>query len=294
MRLGNYSTISEKRQKLIEELNASTVKVGEKVSVVLSDSYKKEAVSCTVLSTDGDTLVVKRSDSSMNKDEYTISAYEVVGRATGYVGANPFDERDDKVRPVAYMFESILFNLDILGNKHSREAKFERFKMNGIPIHELNWNPFIYTDGKKQHYQRDFVWSRKDKQLLIESIYQGIDCGKLLIRKRGWKELEQMAADGETDLSFNDVVDGKQRLNAAKEFILGYFTDLNDNFYSDLSAYAQHKLVDHQLFSFSELPENTDDAAVIRQFLKLNFTGVEQSIEHIDFVKSLMSDKNEK
>ncbi len=253
-------TISAKKQKLIDELNASTVKVGEKISVVLSDSYKKEAVNCTVVSKKGETLIVKRSDSSIHKDEYIISAYEVVGRAVGYVGANPFDEPDDNVRPVAYTFESILFNLDILDTKHDHQDKFEKFKMSGIPVNELNWNPFIYKDGKKQHYQRDFVWSRKDNQLLIESIYQGIDCGKLLIRKRGWKELEQMAADGETELAFNDVVDGKQRLNAAKEFIHGLFPDLSGNFYSDLSAFSQHKLADHQLFSYSELPENTEFA----------------------------------
>lgn len=286
--------ISDKRQKLIDELNASVVKVGEIVSVVLPDAYKKEAVSCKVLNRDGDTLLIKRSDSSINKSEYTIGVYEVVGRSTGYVGANPFDETNDHVRPVAFTFESILFNLDILGNKHDDDAKFEKFEMNGIPVHDLNWNPFIYKDGQKQHYQRDFVWGLKDKQLLIESIYQGIDCGKLLVRKRGWKELEQMAADGETDLAFSDIVDGKQRLNAVKEFMFGRFADLNGNFYPDLSAYAQHKFTDHQLFSYSELPDNTSDVSVIRQFLKLNFTGVQQSVEHIDFVKSLMSDKNEK
>lgn len=285
--------ISDKRQKLIDELNASVVKVGEIVSVVLPDAYKKEAVSCKVLNRDGDTLLIKRSDSSINKSEYTIGVYEVVGRATGYVGANPFDETDDKVRPVAFTFESILFNLDILGDKHSDDTKFEKFKMNGIPVDDLNWNPFIYQNGKKEYYQRDFVWSLKDKQLLIESIYQGIDCGKLLVRKRGWKELEQMAANGETELAFSDIVDGKQRLNTVKEFILGEFMDLDGNFYSDLSAYSQHKFTDHQLFSYSELPDNTLDVSVIRQFLKLNFTGVQQSVEHIKFVKSLKSNKNE-
>lgn len=286
MRSSN-KTISQKRQKLIDELNASEIQVEETVSVVLSDTYKKEAVSCTVLRKKGNTLVVKRSDSSIYKDEYTISSYEVVGRATGYVGANPFDETDDRVRPVAFTFESILFNLDILGTKHDENARFEKVKMNGIPVDELNWNPFIYKNGKKEYYQRDFVWSLKDKQLLIESIYQSIDCGKLLIRKRGWKELEQMAADGETELAFSDIVDGKQRLNAVKEFILGEFVDLDGNFYSDLSAYSQNKFTDHQLFSYSELPENSADSSIIRQFLKLNFTGVQQSVEHIKFVKSL-------
>ncbi len=280
-------TISAKRQKLIDELNASQIQVGETISVVLPDSFKKDAIACIVLSKeDKNTLVVKRYDSSMRKDNYTINVSDVVGRQTRYIGANPFDETDDNVRPIAFTFDSILFNLNILGTKHDN-SKLERFKMNGILLQELNWNPYIYKDGKKKYYQRDFVWTVNDNQLLIESIYQGIDCGKLLVRKRGWKELEQMASAGETELAFYDIVDGKQRLNAIREFILGKFSDLNGNFYSDLSASSQYKLTDHQLFSYSELPEHTADVAVIRQFLKLNFAGVQQSVEHLSFVKSL-------
>ena len=280
-------TISDKRQKLIDELNTSEIKVGETIVAVLPDAYKKDdGVSLVVISKDGDSLLVKRSDSSIHNNEYTISVDDVEARDTRYIGANPFDETDDKVRPVAFTFESILFNLDILGNKRD-SSNFEKYKMNGIVVKELNWNPYIYKNDKKEYYQRDFVWSLKDNQRLIESIYQSIDCGKLLVRKRGWKELEQMAADGETELAFYDIVDGKQRLNAIREFMLGKFADLDGNFYSDLSAHSQWKLTDHQLFSYSELPEVSEDSSIIRQFLKLNFTGVEQSIEHINFVKSL-------
>jgi uncharacterized protein with ParB-like and HNH nuclease domain len=45
--------------------------------------------------------------------------------------------------------------------------------MKNIYVAELNWNPFVYNkNGEKERYQRDFVWKLKDKQTLIDSIYQ--------------------------------------------------------------------------------------------------------------------------
>lgn len=279
--------ISDKRQKLIDALNASEIKIGDTIIAKLPNSNKTDGTLCIVKSINMGMLTLKRSDSSVYNKNYTITLADMIGRQTVNVGANPFDESNDNVRPVAFTLSSVLFNLDVLGEKRGTGAIREKFKMEGIAVSDLNWNPYIYKNSKKEYYQRGFVWTIKDKQLLVESIYQGIDCGKLLVRKRGWKELEQMAAAGETELSFNDIVDGKQRLNAIKEFIEEKFADLHGNYYGDLSALSQHKLTDHQLFSYSELPENTQDASVIRQFLKLNFTGVAQSAEHINFVKSL-------
>ncbi len=131
------------------------------------------------------------------------------------------------------------------------------------------------------------MWSLQDKQLLIESLYQGIDCGKILIRKRAWSEITAMRAKGETELSFNDIVDGKQRLHTIKEFILGEFPDMQGNYFGDLSYKSQHLFTNNQQFSYAEMPENTKDADVIKQFLKMNFAGVPQSKEHIEFVKSI-------
>ena len=71
--------------------------------------------------------------------------------------------------------------------------------------------------------------------------------------------------------------------------MLDEFPDMHGNFYSDLSFMSQHKFTSHQLLSYAEMPEDSNDEDVIRQFLKLNFAGVPQSKEHIEFVKSLQS-----
>lgn len=286
--------ISEKRQMLIDEKNASPLQIGETISVgynsvnygFIDKKRSNESISCIIMAI-GENITVRRSDDSVHKKKYNISVGEITGRDISRLGANPFDESVDSVRPIAFPLDSILFGLGILGNKGRIESPYF---FDGVQCMELNWNPYIYNSkGEKEYYQRGFVWSLRDNQLLIESLYQGIDCGKILVRKRGWKEIEKMRANGETELAFTDIVDGKQRLNCIRGFIKGEFPDMHGNYYGDLSFSAQHKLTNNQQFSYAEMPENSKDRDVIKQFLKMNFTGVPQSIEHIEFVKSLQN-----
>ena len=201
----------------------------------------------------------------------------------GEIGNNPFPTKKDRIENINFTLESVLFKLGI--GKESRDAKYE---VKGVKIENLNWNPFVYNSaGKKQYYQRPFVWNLEDNQLLVESIYNNIDCGKILIRARSWQELEHQVEKGETELFWSDIVDSKQRLNALRGFINNEFSDFNCNYWNDLSDMAQRRFTDHQLFSYSQLPENSKDSDVIEQFLKLNFTGKPQSKEHIEFVKEI-------
>ena len=63
---------------------------------------------------------------------------------------------------------------------------------------------------------------------------------------------------------------------------------LYGNYFEDLSEQAQRRLTNNQLISYSELPEKTTDEEVLKQFLRLNFSGVPQSQEHLDYIKSLL------
>ncbi len=285
-------TISDKKQKLIDEKNNSPLTVGERIEVyeraVGSRKDSERSCTCTIASLeDGITVRVgagREADKNRDSTLYKIKKDDISSRSLLLVGANPFEEIVDSIRPIAFSLDSILFKLDVLNTKRADKG----FDINGVVIKEAEWNPFVYDkDGKKQYYQRGLCWIVSDKQLLIESIYQNIDCGKILVRKRGLEELRRMQKNGETELSFNDIVDGKQRLNAIKCFMNDEFVDLQGNYYSDLSNMSQHKFENHQLFSYAEMPENTKDSDVIKQFLKLNFSGVPQSREHIDFIKSI-------
>lgn len=277
--------ISPKKQKMIDDFKASPFQIGEELSVyekVISD-YPKEgkAIYAEIISIDP--LKVKFTDHHYKGKIRTIKPEDIHSRIIGNIGANPFEETDDKVRSPAYNLETILFNLKII----EPIRKDDYYEINGVPVMELNWNPFIYLpNGEKQYYQRPFVWKLEDKQLLIESIYQRMDIGKILIRKRDFKELHAMHAKGETELAFNDIVDGKQRLGSIQEFMNDGFQDMHGNYYSDLSNNSQRMFTGNNCLAYMEM-EGSTDSQVIRQFLKMNHLGVPQSREHIEFVKSL-------
>lgn len=57
-------------------------------------------------------------------------------------------------------------------------------------------------------YQRDHIWKHADKIALIDSIFNNIDIGKFVLVQR------DMGFDGK----LYEIIDGKQRLTAIKEF----------------------------------------------------------------------------
>lgn len=264
------------KQEQIEKYLKEPIKVGERVYVRGLGSQNKQGFfsSAEVLEVNEDGSVLIKEHNIPK----TISP-EAYKKLTHNIGANPFPKEINDIRTINFTLESVLFQLNITGDKGN-----PKYEEQGIAIQDCNFNPYV---GDKQYYQRPLVWTTEDKVNLIDSIYQGIDCGKILIRKRSWKELREQIKKGDKELFWNDVVDGKQRLNAIKDFIENKFADSYGNYYKDLSDNAQRRLTNHQLFSYAELPENSSDESVKEQFLRLNFCGVPQSKEHIEFVKSI-------
>lgn len=286
-------SVSEKKQKLIETFKSSDFQIGEIIIVPenLVKSWKSEStkpIEVKVLEVNKKTLIVTNFRYEDVASKYTINKSDVLKRKTQHIGANPFDEKFDSIRMVAFQLSSIIHSLDLTKDRRKFRSDDKPIVMNGVEVKELNWNPYVFDkNGNKQYYQRDFCWSLNDKQLLIESIYNKIDCGKILIRLHSWNKLKNLANKGETELAFKDIVDGKQRMKTIQEFIFNEFPDIHGNYYNDLSAHAQYSFGDHQLFAYAEMPESTTDEEVVYQFLKMNFSGVPQSQEHLNYVKEL-------
>lgn len=201
------------------------------------------------------------------------------------VGANPFVEVNwrNRLHVSNRSLESVL---GLLFPLTEFDTEDQDGQMRLMP--ELNWNPFIINkDGEKEYYQRDLCWKKKDKQLLIESIYNNLDCGMFVFRKRSFKFVQDQFLKGNYEAAFYDIVDGKQRLDAIRGFVTNEYPDLHGNYFSDLSEYARRKFEDFTSFCYAELDEDATDADVIRTFLNVNFTGVKMSKEHIDFVKEI-------
>jgi Protein of unknown function DUF262 len=91
----------------------------------------------------------------------------------------------------------------------------ERVKANQKP-----WTPDVAHKMKdridpKPQYQRGSVWTRKQKQLLLDSIFRGMDIPKLYLRSL------TASPDGKEPEYEFEVVDGQQRLRAIWEFFDG-------------------------------------------------------------------------
>lgn len=281
--------ITEKKQVLLDEFNNTPFVIGEQVSFKesLTSRYVKDdnkLISGKIIDINGDEIKVqyvwgRPHNITLTKDDIKFR-YDIEK-----VGANPFVEKGGKITSLNYSLDSIIFMFNLDNN-----GRIDKYEFDGVLCNEVNWNPFVYDkNGNKQYYQRDFCWTLKEKQSIINSIYNNVSLGMVLVRKRGWKEIEKMRANGETELAFTDIVDGKQRLNTIREYLTNQFPDSYGNYFDDLSAYSQNKLTNNGLLHYGEMPEFTTDEDVLYQFLKVNFAGIPQSIEHIEYVKSLLN-----
>ncbi len=205
-------------------------------------------------------------------------------RNVAHIGASVIKRPEVRTVSMGFDLSGIISRL----NLRATDSQFDTIL--GKKVQEVNWNPFVINaQGEKEYYQRDFVWTIEDNQHLIESIYNNIDCGKILVRHREWSELEKIINEGgyTEELAFFDIIDGKQRMNAIRGFINDEYPDHLGNYFSDLSLTSQRIFTTTQLMSFSEIDGTVPDSFIIEQFLKLNFMGVPQSKEHIEFVRGI-------
>ena len=285
--------MAEKKEKLIKEFLSNNIKVGDNVIV------KKKLLGGYSNNPEGnETVTVKEvydhSIKVSNTENYLDDVVLEDGqyqRSLFYVGANPFPNKCWRSTLHTNNFDlACMLNMlgySIIGEKPINNAR-KAYTYKGVDVPEVNDNPYIYDkDGNKQYYQRDYCWTLKQEQLFIESIYQSINCGMIVVRKRSYKYIEKEIDKGNTEVAFFDIVDGKQRLHCLIRFLFDEFKDLHGNYYSDLSDKAKHLFCNSQMITYGELGENANDEDVIATFLGVNYTGVPMSQEHIDYVKEI-------
>lgn len=214
----------------------------------------------------------------------------------GHCGANPFRKDPPRINFYNQSVWQLMFNCGYdrggedptkpqyksITGRHPNDAPYKGMTTGGV-----NFDPYVIdADGNRQYYQRGLVWSTEQKQLLIESIYNGIEIGKFVLRRKSWEDMIVQMKETTHGFDF-DCVDGKQRLNAIIDFYTNKFPDLHGNYYRDLSGKAQRRFLDYRNLALGTLEENSTDADAIDVFLTLNFTGVPMSAEHIEHVKSI-------
>lgn len=203
-------------------------------------------------------------------------------------GANPFTKERRRINFYNQDISSLLLKT-CYGRRSDSDFESPEYRdkaKDGTTYGGVNFNPYIIdANGERQYYQRDLVWTLEQKQLLIDSIYNGIEIGKFLFRNNSWDRLTLERKETGHGHSY-DCVDGKQRFYAILHFLQNKYPDSYGNYWKDLSADAQRRFLNYSNLSYGEMPEDATDNDVVENFLTLNFTGTPMSKEHIQFVQS--------
>lgn len=150
------------------------------------------------------------------------------------------------------------------------------YAMSGLLLtmytYPINFNP---------PYQRDYVWDVKEKRELLDSIFDNIDIGKIILRHLPFSEYER------TGYGF-EVIDGKQRLLTIKSFYEDGFK-YKGKLYSQLSNTDRHQINECHI-SYGEI-NNATDEQVLKLFIKLNTGGKDMSKQQILHAKKLLKEK---
>ena len=280
--------MSEIKDKLIEDYKNLELTVGMEgyVNSGVLDGFGRQKFPCKILKI----LSSEQLEIYVNRNgyyyHYTISSKDFQ-KDYSKIGANPFSEEtwEKRIRSSNFDNEGVLYACGY-DKKNRNRASYTNAL--GFEVPELNFNPYVIDkNGEKRYYQRDFCWTLEDKQLLIQSIYNHMNCGTILLRVRSWENIESEVKKGNKEIAFKDVVDGKQRINCILSFVNDEFKDSYGNYFSDLSDSSRMKFFRGQNFTYMTMEEGTTDEEVIKAFLNVNFTGKQMSKEHIKYVEEI-------
>ena len=126
-------------------------------------------------------------------------------------------------------------------------------------------------------YQREHVWTMKDKTALLDSIFNNVEIGKFVFVQRSMGHRGKLY----------EILDGKQRLTTIIDFVEDRFK-YKGYYFSELSFKDQHKITECNV-SYGYL-ENPSKEAIFETFIKLNTCGKPMANKHINHVKQLLSE----
>ena len=195
-----------------------------------------------------------------------------------YPGYNPFTP--NIINFTGYSLENIL---SILGYERNGNRKND----DGGNMPYVNFNPYFVVDGKKEYYQRGYVWKLEHKQALIDSICRGLEIGRIIVHYHDWDYQEKMVNKGFVDFASRDIVDGKQRLLTMIGFINDEFVDYNGVLHSEYSDDAKRNFRNYSGMSYGEIKKPCTPKEIAEIFLNNVVQGVPLSEEHIKYMKDL-------
>lgn len=181
--------------------------------------------------------------------------------------------REDVFIPNTLMFYSWL---GISHKESENTVSFfneERLRIHYSQVHLMALWQYVYGFGVNfnAEYQRGDVWDQKDKEALIESIFQYVDIGKFAFIENSSKKW------AETGYSY-EILDGKQRLTTLCEFYEGKFT-YKGKTYKELSQ-RDRDFIRHYPVSVAKFDDLSEKDA-LSYFIRMNKHGRVMDPEHL-------------
>lgn len=158
----------------------------------------------------------------------------------------------------------------------------ERISFYNQPLSSILHKIYYWNVDMNPYYQREFVWSEKDEELLIDSIFEGIEIGKFVFI--------DVLDDKNNEYDY-EILDGKQRINTIRRFYEDRFTYKGKKF-SELSNRDKNHFLDLPV-SVGEVSNFTEEQK-LRYFLRLNRGGKIMASSHISKIENFINEVSDK
>lgn len=192
---------------------------------------------------------------------------------------NSFEQKRDSVLDVKQLFYwyEIFYPNDSM-NLYQDDKYFLDFRATTLmgTIYDYMRNDI----DMEPEYQRDYVWSQKDKESLISSIFNNIEIGRFVFKKNPF--------DPTKTIKRLEIVDGKQRLNAIVEFFTGQFK-WNGKYYHELSHRDRYKFMDTKVM-ICDLDRDMTRKDIMEVFVRINTTGKVMDSAHIEKIQKMIDE----
>jgi len=147
-------------------------------------------------------------------------------------------------------------------------------------LSDLFGKVFHFGCDMNPDYQRGNVWDDKDKESLLDSIFNHIRIGTFCFNRRDYNEK-----------LLYEVIDGKQRMATLIDFRLDKFR-YRGKLWSELSPRDRGHIKNYNIGIISL--QEASKKEIYQYFLKLNTGGRRQDPNHINYVKELLKNESSK
>lgn len=164
------------------------------------------------------------------------------------------------------------------GDTNFAENQNLRIHFNNSTVESLIRKHYFFGVDFDPEYQRGYVWSPEDKELLIDSVFRNIDIGKFVFVKVPDDEWSRRQV-------LYEILDGKQRLSTFIEFYENRIT-YKGKYFNELSGTDKGVFLRHSV-SFAEI-DSADKKTILKHFLMLNRTGKAMDEIHLQKVEEML------